>query len=96
MQSTNTNRGDVQIESVAVPYVDLRGEPDQAVETTLRQILAETNSGSDTGRLGGLRALVIIEPQSSDSLASALCSPGRSGDRRAERRTARAAARPIP
>jgi len=76
MQSTKTNRGDVEIESVAVPYVDLRGEPAQAVEDTLRQILAETNSGSDTRRLGGLRALVIIEPQSSDSLALTLARQG--------------------
>jgi hypothetical protein len=76
MQSTNTNRGDVEIESVAVPYVDLRGEPAQAVEDTLKQILAEDNSGSDTLRLGGLRALVIIEPQSSDSLALTLARQG--------------------
>jgi hypothetical protein len=70
-QSTNTSQGYVEIESVAVPYIDVRAEPAEAVETKLRHILAEIGP-----RPVGLHALVITEPQSSDSLALALARQG--------------------
>jgi len=73
-RSAKTRLGEVEIESVAVPYIDLRAEPRDTVEEKLAQLVAETTG---TGpQPDGLRTLVITEPPPSDALAVALARQG--------------------
>jgi hypothetical protein len=73
--SSQSQRGTVEIESIEVPYFDLRAEPGEIARERLDQFVQEIARAPAPGA-SRLRGLAIMTPQPSDGLALSLAARG--------------------